>query len=406
MRSRADAVAGAVRRAVEWALHVAGLVLVLLLLWRTLRAGGASASARATSASLGPALREWSVAPAVRTVRLTLTTAPTATQRDWLAALAHAGVRVDWTGRGIAPVALEVTPAADPAGGYALDVAAPTGAPVALRDAVGALDSVTMRHGAGRVMVPWLRGAVTAAVQGTAARAVPPPPPPLRRLLVEGSAGWETKFVVAALQERGWKVDALTHVAPGVDVRQGAPAAPDTGRYAAVVIVDSTATVAARGIARYVASGGGLVTLHDAAGVGPSPRTRIVLERDAAGRAAVIAGRVGAGRVVRVAYRDLWRRRMRDSAGLPDPVAAERAWLAGVIASAAFTATPAPVRSRAWDEAAPLAALVALLGAPAQPEDAAGAASPAGAVPTWLLCAGAFLAFGAEWLSRRLRGAR
>jgi hypothetical protein len=169
-----------------------------------------------------------------------------------------------------------------------------------------------------------------------------------RRLLVLGSAGWETKFIIAALEERGWTVDAQIALAPGGDVAQGAvlgsasaalpapttapsaaagvagvdgapglgrfqggrpgmamglaapppapPAAPgarlprlgaiDTARYSAVIAVDSTAGREAVRIGRFVRSGGGLV-LFAAAADGPGFRSL------APGRAGDLLGEEG-----------------------------------------------------------------------------------------------------------------
>src|SRR5438034_1064430 len=65
----------------------------------------------------------------------------------------------------------------------------------------------------------------------------------LRRLLVLGQAQWETKFTIAALEERGWQVDAHIVVSPKGkgDVRQGDIGVIDTARYSAVLAVDTTA---------------------------------------------------------------------------------------------------------------------------------------------------------------------
>jgi hypothetical protein len=48
---------------------------------------------------------------------------------------------------------------------------------------------------------------------------------------VLGSAGWESKFVVAALSERGWMVDARLAVAPRLTVLAGTPTTIDTSVY-------------------------------------------------------------------------------------------------------------------------------------------------------------------------------
>ena len=98
-----------------------------------------------------------------------------------------------------------------------------------------------------------------AAVGAVVARAALADSLELKRLLVLGAAGWETKFAVAALEERGWPVDAELRVSPQTTVRQGHVAAIDTSRYSAVLVLDTTAAAYAERIGRYVRSGGGLV---------------------------------------------------------------------------------------------------------------------------------------------------
>lgn len=423
MRSRADAPA-TWRRAVEHALHAAGVILLLILLWRTLRPAAVPAADSGRVTSLGrliPLLPALTESPAVRSIHTSIGATPSPVALDWLRALRRAGVDVRWSSAALAPLALSVTPIADPAGGYTIAAAAPAGARVTIADSAGVLDTVTARGGGIRVNVPWAYRSVSVAVDGTNASWPVRPASPLRAVLVEGSARWETKFAVAALQERGWKVDALSHVAPGVTIRTGAPATPDTASYAAVVIVDTAATLAIRGLDGYVRAGGGLVTLHDAAAVGPWSAPGVQLERGPDG--AVTASRVGAGRVVRVGYPDLWRRRMRGSdgsgatsgaiagarGGAADPVAVERAWLAGIVAAVVPVSTVSdPAAAAAWERAAPVAATVDRLGPATQESDAGGRESrpPASRLPTWLLFTAACAAFTTEWASRRLRGAR
>src|SRR4029077_3705094 len=90
-------------------------------------------------------------------------------------------------------------------GGSRVLVAAPAGALVALADRYGPLDSV--RDGpAGRGFVT--RSALISVSVG--AGALPPTAAladslVLGRILLIGHAGWESKFVAAALEERGWR---------------------------------------------------------------------------------------------------------------------------------------------------------------------------------------------------------
>ena len=80
----------------------------------------------------------------------------------------------------------------------------------------------------------------------------------LKPVLVLGAAGWESKFTIAALEERGWRVASRVRVAPNVDVTQGPLGAIDTARYSAVIALDSTAASSATAIARYAREGGGV----------------------------------------------------------------------------------------------------------------------------------------------------
>src|SRR6185503_15174723 len=87
----------------------------------------------------------------------------------------------------------------------------------------------------------------------------------LHKVLVIGDAGWESKFVVAALEEAGWKVDAFIRVAPTVDVTQGSAAVIDTARYSAVVALDGAASPYASRIIEFARTGGGVVLAPPAA---------------------------------------------------------------------------------------------------------------------------------------------
>src|SRR5205823_227161 len=159
-----------------------------------------------------------------------------------------------------------------------------------------------------------------------------------------GGAGWEGKFIVAALEERGWPVITRFAVAPNVEVASGAPLTFDTSRVAAVVAVDTSVQSLGAALERFVRSGGGLV-LAGPSSLAPSVRslkpgtlgarlrpatqvgetiglgttgfypvtalaaTGVAIEHRAGG-IALAARRVGAGRVLQVGYDDSWRWRM------------------------------------------------------------------------------------------------
>jgi hypothetical protein len=389
------------RRIGEWALRVISLAVLVVILMRTW--GPSSRSARTENAgqgSIAESLPRWSIAGPAR-IHLALDSVLPHRQRDWLAAIERAGTNVTWNSTRITPLALTLTRMPDPSGTYELAASAPLDSVIVVRDAVGAMDSVKAGVGGIRAEIPGITNRVGVSVGGSNAWANAPDTMVLKRLLVEGAASWETKFTIAALAERGWKVDAVTHVAPGVDVREGSPVLPDTSRYAAVIAVDSTAALVSRGASSFVRSGGGLITLHDASMVGPRGATSIVLEHRSDGE--VRASRVGAGRVIRVGYKDLWRQRMSGDDTVSDPVAAHRAWLARAVASVAY----APRASVAVDSAsdpAPFADMVDRLGARSGSADAA---SPMrGEVPSSVLFGVLLVSLLLELASRRLRGAR
>ncbi|AHG88063.1 hypothetical protein J421_0526 [Gemmatirosa kalamazoonensis] len=343
-------------------------------------------------------------------------------------------------------------------GGTRVDVTAPAGSAVAIGDTLaagaGALDTVRVR-GTGASLVTPLGGSATVVRAGAAqATLAAPAAPRLGAVTVLGRAGWEAKFVAAALEERGWSVRLRVAVAPGIDVTQGAAEAFDTATTAAVVVLDSGAVDAATAarVARYVRQGGGLVLAGDAAAAS-SLRTlaagdvgaveagvpgalddgtperglalfpvaphadAVPLERRGA-HVAVAARRVGAGRVVQAGYVETWRWRM---AAADDAPAAHRAWWARVVAAAAYA--PVSTVPNATDETlgvgavsnarsssndpAPLADAIAALGSPSAAPSTARGRTPTGPRPSdGALATLAGAALLAEVASRRLRGRR
>lgn len=408
MRSPADdALASpAWRIAAEWLLRATSLALVALLLWRALHPSAASERHETgRSDGLARALSAWTAAPP-SAATLTLDSVPAPVQRDWIAALRHAGTALTWSGDALRATAVTITPLPDPAGAWQIDASARDGMTLVACDGIGPIDTMRVRGGGARVVVPRVDGGIVLAGGGATAAAPPRDSLLLRRILVEGSAGWETKFTVAALEERGWAVDALMHVAPNVDVRVGTPSRPDTARYAAAIAVDTSARLIASAASAFVRGGGGLVTLHDATTIAPGGGAIAVLERRPDGD--VRAYRAGAGRVIRVSYPDVWRERMAPADSGRDPVATHRAWLARVVASVAYA--PRVGRTTTWrDDPAPYADLVARAGPPGTAPPAHVAPAVSGFLaraPDALLATLLFVALLAEWLSRRLRGAR
>jgi hypothetical protein len=352
--------------------------------------------------------------------------APSARERDWLAAIREAGTTVQWSGE-LAPVAIETYPAADPAGGAFMLVSAPGQASVA--DALGPIDTIETGGEPVTVRVGDARGAITLTSAGERARAGVAPASQTRRVIVAGAANWEAKFLIAALEEAGWQVDTRLRVRPDEVVRQGATVMPDTARHAAVVLLDSAASVP--GLDAFARAGGGVVLVGDAsrarvaaplvawrvarretAPLGTLPgdtiwrgqsrvafgdvdSTRAIALERRGDAAFIVARRHYAGRVLGVGYDGTWQWRM---AGGGNSVVAHRAWWSRHVASVAIRSSPARA---VVTGAAPLAALHASLGPSAGEPDVP--ALPRSLIGN-LLGAVALAALLAEWLMRRLRG--
>ncbi|MBA2706488.1 MAG: hypothetical protein H0U59_01615 [Gemmatimonadaceae bacterium] len=421
----------------ELALRALSLGILAWMLWLSLDRGVAEQTGSAGSGNLMVALKDWTLSGSPpRRVSVQLDRVPSARERDWLAALSAGGTEVNWTGE-LPVVGIDVHPVASPSGGLSVLVAAPSRSRAILRDEVGALDTVDARNGGSRIAVPAASGVVAATVAGTTARAEQRDSLQLRRVLIIGGAGWESKFVTTALEEAGWMVDAQIVVAPGVTVSQGSPGQIDTARYSAVVALDETAAPSASRIFTYVSNGGGLILAPSASSspalaplrIGAAGRSTAVASLAGAqgpttletlalspitgwrsdavvlGRrgqtATVAARRLGVGRVLQHGYEDTWRWRM---SGSENSVAEHRAWWTTALSVVAY----APRRSlpdRADLDAAPLARLIESLG-PASAPLAAGLSSVAVTVSLWWLFALLAASLLAEWASRRLRGAR
>jgi hypothetical protein len=363
------------------------------------------------------------------TIHLDARTVPPAWATDWLAALARVGVPVSWSGSPPATM-LSIQPVASPRAAVRIDVAAPNGSVAHVRDDAGEVDRITVADLGATVVAPSIVGTVSVDAAGQLMHGVPPRSGARRNVMVVGAAGWEAKFIVAALEESGWPVAARFGVAPGVDVTSGATAMLDTSRTAAVVAVDSSVRVLGTALQRFVRSGGGLILAGPAAAspivadlapgaVGartrPTLRARdtvhlgttgfypvvqlrpgaIALERRAGG-ISLAARRVGAGRVLQAGYDDSWRWRMAGAGGSDE---AHRQWWTRAVESVAYvTAAPRSVDVAA---AAPLSHLIERLGPPRQTPPAIG-----GGVDPIILMTLIMILLLAEWASRRLRGLR
>jgi len=388
---------------------------------------------RASQSDVGAKLAEWTRLPARFALHGDFATAPAAWEIDWLSALRRSGRSVTWSGSP-PPVAVTTEATADPRGAVQISVAAPSDDRVSLRDDASLIDSIHVSNLGGSVTVPLLVGDVVANAAGQAAVAPSPDTTPLKPIVVVGAAGWEGRFVVAALEERGWPVIARFAVAPNVDVTGAGSLTLDTARVAAIVAIDTVVQRFGGAIERFVRSGGGLVL------AGPSSRapattslapgvigTRFrpaVLPRDTldlgstgffpvtslkpdavplerrTGGVAIAARRVGAGRVIQVGYDDSWRWRMAGATGSEN---AHREWWSRIVSAVAYV--PEPVRGVATASlaSAPLALLVDRVG-----PSRSSAPSGIGREPVdrrWILALIMILLI-AEWASRRLRGLR
>jgi hypothetical protein len=371
--------------------------------------------------------------------------------RDSVGALARAGRRVTWSGD-VAALAASAEPVREPGDRWRIAVVSPTATSV--RDSLGPLDSLDAPGGVITTMAA--RAAILVASGATEARVFPQDAVELGRVAVLGRAGWEPRFAMAALEEAGWEIDAHITLGRDRDVRQGVTSLRRS-RHSAVVVFDTASLRRdASAIARFVREGGGVVLAGEAARAEPAairalagarvlalepPETRsfagheathalplhalgalrpdAVLVEDREGTPAVVARRVGAGRIIQLGYTDTWRWRMEGEGRAVEEHRAYWSRLVGLAAAATVVpredahsannplgvtgGSRAAVRAaRGALDPAPLASLTHVLGAPS-----AAAATAAGRGPTLPLWLGPLilLALLAEWASRRGRGA-
>ena len=382
------------------------------------------------SVVLDSALAAWSLeAPPV--VTLNATSVPDRRQRDWLVALRRGGTAFSWMTADSLGGALVMEPGAIPAAAARVTALGAPGGSLMLTDELGRIDSMTTGTGGVATWRASPIGLVRATVNSASAATRVRDSLATRPVLVVGEAGWESKFVTAALEEDGWSVAARLAVAPSALVRQGRAPAIDTSALSAIVVLDSTSSLDAGAVSRFVAEGGGVVaagagarhpalrsllprtgrTVDGAVGalMGTSPRDGldaktftvsagvVPLERRR-DNPVVVGRRVGAGRVVGIGYDDTWRLRMTP----PDEAApdAHRAWWSSLVAGVAHSRLT--TRGGASVDEAPLAATVDALGEPLKQGESP---SRPPAFP-WesVLAAAAVVGLLLEWLSRRLRG--
>ena len=368
MRSRADAL----RVTGERVLRVLTLVVLSFAAWN------AAAPWRRTEARRAPGPRR-SVSRshdgrprprAMCTSRSTPHQAPG--ERDWLRALRRAGTPVTWQGEAIPALALEAMPAVAPRGGVHPGDRGTRGSARRRWRRHWRSSTRSWRARAARPCSPRSRPArLTASIGAQRAVATPRDSLLRRRLLVLGRVGWEAKFVITALEEAGWTVEArLAHRARarrGAGRARGRPTPRGTPQWWCSTR-RPPATAAA--ITRYVRAGGGAVLAGAAASCAVAgravpraaparacvrPPSRLPTTPRAArsrssrssrarmpssstsgdGRVAAAARRVDAGRVTQLGYDETWRWRLAGGAQAPD---AHRAWWSAVVASVAHRA--------------------------------------------------------------------
>jgi hypothetical protein len=416
-----------------------GIVIAVLavMLWQSLKDQSDSGGQAVRARGVGGELAEWSAsANAPPKIQIQLDGVPSPLERSWLGALAGAGSSVTWSGN-LSPVMVDAHPVASPTGGTKVLVAAPSGSSVVVSDDVGVIDTVRAENAGVALALNSIAGVLTADAKGSDASTIQRDSVVLHKVLVIGHAGWESKFVVAALEEEGWKVDAFIRVAPGVDVTQGSAAVIDTSRYSAVVALDGAASPYANRIIAFARTGGGVVLAPQAAtldamaplragAVGratsearaiqagrsvslatlalapiTSLRSDAVPLEKQAGAVGIAARRIGAGRALQLGYEDTWRWRMGGGDGA---VRDHRLWWTGLVSSVAYAPRVLRAPATTPTDEAPRIGLVAAIG-PGTPPSAI--SNRSGTQSDWMAGLFALLALGlvGEVASRRLRGA-
>ena len=433
MPSRAE-----LRVVIERVLRALVIAALAVMLWRSMSASTDPDRVQIRSGMTSGSLAAWSRSSITPTsIHLEVDSAPSRLERDWLVALGAAGSNVSWSGN-LPALMIDAQPVASPEGGIRIRMAAPANSKVGIADEAGVIDSIQSSEAGVALTVASAVGRLVGRVANSTATTIPTDSIALRKVLVIGSAGWESKFVVAALEESGWKVDAFIRVAPGVDVTQGLIASIDTARYSAVVALDNSVAQYAERIVGFARSGGGVVLGPEAAAVGGiaplrsggvgdasapaqvanvsgsitrgtlamapiiQPRSdAIPLERRSE-TVALAARRFGAGRVLQSGYEDTWRWRM---AGAESSVRDHRGWWTELVSNVAYAPRVA-LANRALDtDAAPVADLVSALGPSSDKADIARSGLNPSHWISWLFAL-LSLALIAEVASRRLRGAR
>jgi hypothetical protein len=439
-------VSSASLRAINFVLHVVAILSLALLVWSLFTP---RAIAPEVVASLSTGALDVPVASLLRSeaesVNVTVAAALSPRARAELRAVRGGGQVVSLSATGALPAfAVSIEDEWRAAGGSRIQLAGDSTLRVSLADAAGLLDSVASTATGLNFRTGPVQGALRVdgsnVHAGASMRSAQLPA--TSRVLVLGSATWESRFVIAALEESGWPVDVALSLAPRVLIGQGALRTPSRVRHSVVVLLPGAASGAISALPAFVRAGGGLIIVGEAArasniamlragapgvtrlgeiGAQASPVPRrgldvvplvslpsgsVALETLSA-RTTVAARRVGAGRVIQVGYDNSWLWRM---AGDDDAPAAHRRWWTSLVSSVVMRTAPIERdrREPEYDtlDAAPIAALARDLGLP-QIRATSVAPIRANVITKlderWLLAL-AVISLLASWTLRRWRG--
>ena len=433
-------------RAVGAALHVLAFACMALLLWHLLTPG---ATDRATATVAADGALDTPLATLIRanaeTLTVALAGAPDARARAELRAVRGSGhvVRLT-TSRALAATAVAIENEWRALGGTRIQAVGSDSAAAAVSDGAGLLDTLQLGAAGVRTSSGPVQGALrVSSMNGRAsASSLRATLPVTARVLVVGEASWESRFLIAALEEAGWPVDVAVSLSPKVTIEQGSTRTPSIARHAVTIVLPGASASAVAALPAFVRAGGGVLIVGDAARMArlsslragaPSsvitgeagaeasttPRNGLDLDPVGAlnpgsvalemrnGHTAVAARRVGAGRVVQVGYENSWLWRM---AGNDDAPVAHRRWWTALVSS--VIAQRAPIRDVMLDDehdtldAAPVASLARDIGLPTLRNVATASVSRsfvAALDPRWLLAL-AVLSLVASWTLRRWRG--
>ncbi len=432
--------------ALQATLHAVAIVCIALVLW-VVMAPAPRGTMRLAIAPNGSSDRPPSqlLKSAAETLDVALAGVPDARLRATLRALRGSGHVV----RLFAPRPLPALAAAAEeewraTSGTRIQLVSSDSAMASLSDLAGGIDSVYVGAAGLQPRSGPLQGAF--AIDAGAARASVAPivagAPVTARVLVLGDATWESRFLIASLEEAGWPVDVGLSLSPRVTITQGVPQLPSRARHALVVLLPGASPLVVSRLPAFVRDGGGLVIVGEASRIpalaplragSPGESTAGELGAEASGTprdglelvpiaslaagsvvleardgvAAVAARRLGAGRVVQVGYANSWLWRM---AGGDDAPIAHRRWWTSLLSSVVPLSAPVSRVATAAESdtltAAPVAALASALELPTM-RDAVVTSSRRDFRTSldlrWLLCA-ALVSLGASWILRRWRG--